>query len=146
MPLKQGTYSIASGFGPSSGTSQLGLDFAADDGTPFYAAQSGTIAYIGAASGLGQWIVSDHPAESGGGTTVYGQMWNAFATGLSPRRLGRGQVADRLRRLQRQIHRRARAFRSAPHRVGGRLPDRPAAMAVQRPRARQPRTRTTPGW
>ncbi|MGW4240900.1 peptidoglycan DD-metalloendopeptidase family protein [Nocardia sp. NPDC004722] len=83
MPLKQGTYSIASGFGPRWGTSHLGLDFAADDGTPFYAAQSGTVAYIGDASGFGQWIVIDHPAESGGGTTVYGHMWNAYATGLS---------------------------------------------------------------
>ena len=26
----------------------------------------------------------DHPAPAGGGTTVYGHMWDAFATGLKP--------------------------------------------------------------
>ncbi|WP_433662439.1 peptidoglycan DD-metalloendopeptidase family protein [Nocardia sp. CA-128927] len=83
MPLEQGTYTIASGFGPRWGAMHLGLDFAAADGTPIYAAQSGTVAYIGAASGFGQWIVLDHPQEAGGGTTVYGHMWDAYATGLS---------------------------------------------------------------
>lgn len=82
MPMKAGTYSIASGFGPRWGTQHRGLDFAAADGTPIYAAQAGTVAHIGSAQGFGQWIVVDHPAEDGAGTTVYGHMWNAFATGL----------------------------------------------------------------
>ncbi|MFI8976924.1 peptidoglycan DD-metalloendopeptidase family protein [Nocardia asteroides] len=77
------TYQISSGFGPRWGTQHLGLDFAADDGTPIYAAQAGTVAHIGAATGFGQWIVLDHPTQSGGATTVYGHMWDAFATGLS---------------------------------------------------------------
>lgn len=81
-PLRDGTYQLASGFGPRWGTVHRGLDFAAQDGTPIYAAQAGRVAHIGSASGFGQWIVIDHPAAAGAGTTVYGHMWNAFATGL----------------------------------------------------------------
>ncbi|RJO79303.1 hypothetical protein D5S18_02940 [Nocardia panacis] len=83
MPLAEGTYTLASGFGPRWGTLHYGLDFAAADGTPIYAAQAGTVAYIGAAQGFGQWIVLDHPESAGGGATVYGHMWDAYATGLS---------------------------------------------------------------
>lgn len=93
MPLKQGTYQIASGFGPRWGTTHLGLDFAADDGTPIYAVQAGTVVHIGAAQGFGQWIVIDHPSEAGGGTTVYGHMWDSAATGLrSGDRVEAGQL------------------------------------------------------
>ena len=59
-----------------------GTDFAAPDGTPFYAVADGTVQYIGKASGYGQWIVIDHPASVGGGCSEYGHMWNAYATGL----------------------------------------------------------------
>jgi hypothetical protein len=59
-----------------------GQDFAASDGTRIYAAQAGTVVYIGAAQGFGQWIVIDHPTAAGSGTTVYGHMWHAAATGL----------------------------------------------------------------
>lgn len=59
-----------------------GTDFAAPDGTPFYAVAGGTVQFIGKASGYGQWIVVDHPASEGGGCAEYGHMWNAFATGL----------------------------------------------------------------
>ncbi|MDZ7883414.1 MAG: M23 family metallopeptidase [Mycobacterium sp.] len=86
LPMKPGTYKLSSGFGPRWGSQHRGLDFAAADGTPIYAAQAGTVAHIGASggpkSGFGQWIVVDHPASDGAGTTVYGHMWNAFATGL----------------------------------------------------------------
>lgn len=82
FPMRDGTYQLSSGFGARWGSQHLGLDFAAKDGTPIYAAQAGTVAYIGNASGFGQWIVIDHPADAGAGTTVYGHMWNAFATGL----------------------------------------------------------------
>lgn len=93
FPLRDGTYQLSSGFGPRWGTVHRGLDFAAKDGTPIYAAQAGTVAYIGGASGFGQWIVLDHPAEDGAGTTVYGHMWNAFATGLKAGdRVGAGQL------------------------------------------------------
>ncbi|WP_328287051.1 M23 family metallopeptidase, partial [Mycobacteroides abscessus] len=82
FPLKAGSFRWGSGFGPRSGTAHLGQDFEAVDGTPIYAAQGGDVAYIGAAAGFGQWIVLDHPVVEGAGTTVYGHMWNAFATGL----------------------------------------------------------------
>lgn len=59
-----------------------GVDFAAPEQTKIYASQAGTVVHIGRADGFGQWIVIDHPAEAGGGTTVYGHMWDAHATGL----------------------------------------------------------------
>ncbi|QBP29688.1 lysin A [Mycobacterium phage Typha] len=82
LPLKEGTFRWGSPFGWRPGGDHYGQDFEAADGTPIYAAQAGTVAYIGAASGFGQWIVIDHPAADGAGTTVYGHMWDAFATGL----------------------------------------------------------------
>ena len=84
MPLKAGTYHLSSPFGPRDRQMHWGQDFAANDGTHIYAAQAGSVQYIGAAQGFGQWIVIDHPAPAGGGTTVYGHMWDAFATGLKP--------------------------------------------------------------
>ena len=85
MPLMAGTYRLSSPFGPRDRQMHWGQDFAANDGTPIYAAQAGSVQYIGAARGFGQWIVIDHPAPAGGGTTVYGHMWDAFATGLKLR-------------------------------------------------------------
>lgn len=81
-PMRQGTYFLSSPFGPRDGGFHYGQDFGADDGTPIYAAQAGTVVYIGNAQGFGQWIVLDHSDTEGSGTTVYGHMWNAFATGL----------------------------------------------------------------
>lgn len=82
MPMRKGTYQITSRFGPRSGGMHWGQDFGAQDGTKIYAAQAGTVVHIGSADGFGQWIVIDHPGSAGHGTTVYGHMWNAFATGL----------------------------------------------------------------
>lgn len=81
-PMRDGTYFLSSPFGPRDGGFHYGQDFGADDGTPIYAAQAGTVVYIGYADGFGQWIVLDHDDTEGSGTTVYGHMWNAFATGL----------------------------------------------------------------
>lgn len=81
-PMKKDSYTISSGWGPRAGGFHYGLDFAAPDGTPFYACAGGRVLFIGAAQGYGQWIVIDHPASEGGGCTEYGHMWNAFATGL----------------------------------------------------------------
>lgn len=70
-----------------------GTDFAAPDGTPIHAVADGTVQYIGAATGYGQWIVIDHPDRVGGGCSEYGHMWNAFATGLSVGdRVSKGQI------------------------------------------------------
>jgi len=57
-----------------------GQDFAANDGTPIYAAADSVVEYIGEAQGFGQWIVLRHNGT--GESSVYGHMWNAFATGL----------------------------------------------------------------
>ncbi len=81
-PLQHSMCTLSSPFGPRSGGFHRGQDFAAADGTPIFAAQTGTVAHIGPAAGFGQWIVLDHPNSAGGGSTVYGHMWNAFATGL----------------------------------------------------------------
>lgn len=77
--MKAGTYTLSSGFGPRWGGQHYGLDFAAADGTPIHAAEAGVVEYIGQASGFGQWIVLRHES---GQRTVYGHMWDAFATGL----------------------------------------------------------------
>jgi Peptidase family M23 len=82
MPLHAGTFHISSKFGLRGGGMHWGTDFAARDGTNIYAAQAGTVEHIGSAQGFGQWIVIDHPTEAGSGTTVYGHMWDAHATGL----------------------------------------------------------------
>ena len=80
MPLKAGTYHLSSPFDPRDRQMHWWQDFAANDGTPIYAAQAGSVQYIRATQGFGQWIVIDHPAPARGGTTVYGHMWDAFAT------------------------------------------------------------------
>lgn len=87
-PLPRDTIRITSRFegrtNPITGAPEnhSGTDFAAPDGTPFYAVADGTVQYIGEASGYGQWIVIDHPASVGGGCSEMGHMWDAFATGL----------------------------------------------------------------
>lgn len=97
-PLPKDTYRISSRFegrtNPVTGVAEhhSGTDMAAHDGTPFYACADGTVLYIGAASGYGQWIVLDHDDAAGGGVTEYGHMWDAFATGL--------QVGDKVQRGQ----------------------------------------------
>lgn len=83
IPLKKDTYLVSAGFRTGDGKRHPGIDFAAADGTPIFAAQAGSVLRIGAVDGLGQWVVLDHPPEEGGGATVYGHMWNASATGLA---------------------------------------------------------------
>ncbi|RDI32470.1 glycosyl hydrolase family 25 [Rhodococcus sp. AG1013] len=81
-PMPESAFTLSSGFGQRWGSLHAGQDFAAPDGTPFYACQGGTVLYIGPADGYGQWIVLDHSDADGSGVTEYGHMWNAFATGL----------------------------------------------------------------
>lgn len=87
-PLPRDSFTITSRFAGRTNPvtdrpeNHSGTDFAVSDDTPFYACAGGTVLYIGAASGYGQWIVIDHPDSEGGGVSEYGHMWNAFATGL----------------------------------------------------------------
>lgn len=97
-PLPKNQINITSRFAgrinPITGRAEnhSGVDFAAPDGTPFHAVADGTVQYIGPASGYGQWIVIDHPAEVGGGCSEYGHMWDAYATGH--------KVGDKVRKGQ----------------------------------------------
>lgn len=78
MPLKLGTYTISSGYGPRWGTFHAGLDFAAPLGTPIYAAADGVIIEgrdraAGSVSGFGNWIWQDSQAQHGV-DLIYGHM------------------------------------------------------------------------
>jgi len=66
-PLTEGR--IVSSFGPRSGTFHDGIDIAATEGTPVYAAHSGSVVYAGnRLSGYGNLVILRH---SSGLTTVY---------------------------------------------------------------------------
>ena len=61
LPLKRGTFTISSGFGPRWGTMHQGLDFAAPIGTPIYAPFDGKVVQgsdraPGTVSGFYNWV------------------------------------------------------------------------------------------
>ena len=94
-PLERG-HVITSNFGPRWGTMHFGVDFGRDGGSggmPVFAVQGGTVVMVGPASGFGQWVVVDHPAEDGGGTTVYGHVIPEVRQG---RRVEAGQRIARI--------------------------------------------------
>lgn len=74
-PMKRGTYTISSPFGPRGGAPHNGTDLAAPIGTPIYAASAGKVAEAGPASGFGNWIIVDFTDENGNPAShVYGHM------------------------------------------------------------------------
>lgn len=78
MPLKEGAYTLSSGYGPRWGTFHAGLDFAAPLGTPIYAVADGVIIEgkdraPGSVSGFGNWIWQDSQRELGV-DIIYGHM------------------------------------------------------------------------
>lgn len=76
MPVPKGFY-VTSHFGPRWGTVHYGTDFGNGGGSgghPIYAVKDMTVTMAGPASGFGQWIVGDHHANVGGGTSVYGHI------------------------------------------------------------------------
>lgn len=74
-PMKPGSFSISSGFGPRNGVQHRGTDFAADTGTPILAAAPGEVIRAGPATGFGRWIVIKHQVKGKRVDTVYGHMW-----------------------------------------------------------------------
>lgn len=59
------------------GAVHWGVDFGREGGSggnAVYAVRAGTVTMSGPAHGFGQWVVIDHPASAGGGTTVYGHI------------------------------------------------------------------------
>lgn len=76
MPVKHG-FEVTSSFGPRWGTIHYGTDFGRPGGCggePVFAIRAGTVTNAGPASGFGRWVCVDHPAEVGGGLSVYGHV------------------------------------------------------------------------
>ena len=77
MPLKPGTYTLTSGFGPRlspggvGSTVHLGVDLGAPIGTPIYAVGAGTVIESGPVAGFGNWILIKH---GGVISSSYGHM------------------------------------------------------------------------
>ncbi|MBB5915271.1 hypothetical protein BJY24_004138 [Nocardia transvalensis] len=91
---------VTSGFGPRAEGFHWGCDFGRAGGSagmPVYAAQAGTVVMAGAAGGFGGpdpagWLVVDHPADDGAGTTVYGHIVREVSLGAhvaAGQRIGR---------------------------------------------------------
>ncbi|MFF5037515.1 peptidoglycan DD-metalloendopeptidase family protein [Nocardia salmonicida] len=74
FPLKEGTYTVSDTFG-SRGGAHLGVDLAAPDGTPIYAATDGEVSAAGTASGFGHWVVVDSTVGGQKVSIVYGHEW-----------------------------------------------------------------------
>lgn len=68
---------FSSPFGMRWGVMHQGIDIAAPEGTPIYAASAGTVIAAGPASGFGLWVVIDH---GDGIVTVYGHMRTMFVS------------------------------------------------------------------
>ncbi|MEV0298478.1 glycoside hydrolase domain-containing protein [Nocardia sp. NPDC050710] len=87
-PLARGRI-LTSPFGPRDSGFHWGIDLGrrgGSGGLPVYAAQAGMVVFAGPASGFGGpdpagWVVVDHPAEDGGGTTVYGHVIREVTVG-----------------------------------------------------------------
>ena len=99
-PMKPGTYTVSSGFGPRWGTNHNGQDFAAPLGTPIYATEDGVIVEgndrsPGSVGGFGNWIWQDSQRECGR-DFVYGHMRHADIYVRKGDRVKAGQLIARV--------------------------------------------------
>lgn len=95
MPVERGFY-VTSHFGARWGTTHYGTDFGCDGGSggkPIFSVRDGVVNRVGTAAGFGQWITVDHPAEVGGGTSVYGHIIPEVKLG---QRVSEGQRIGRI--------------------------------------------------
>jgi murein DD-endopeptidase MepM/ murein hydrolase activator NlpD len=69
LPIPKGKFVVSSCFEPRWGTFHYGVDMAAPEGTPFYAAGDGVVIEAGPMSGFGNAIMIEH---ADGTITVYG--------------------------------------------------------------------------
>ncbi|WNJ61985.1 peptidoglycan DD-metalloendopeptidase family protein [Nocardia seriolae] len=75
-PISPSQFTVSDTFGARGGT-HMGIDMAAPNGTPIYAAADGLVVASGAASGFGDWVVIDSLDGSGRRySTVYGHMYD----------------------------------------------------------------------
>lgn len=79
IPMASGTYTISSGWGMRDGGMHNGSDFAAQVGTPVYAAADGEVMIAGPMSGYGHVIVVQHNLNGQRVDTLYAHM---FADGV----------------------------------------------------------------
>lgn len=78
-PLKAGSFTLSSPYGPRAGGFHHGQDFAAPIGTPIYAVADGVIEKAGTASGFGDWIVEKSTI---GGQVIGFVYGHEFPSGL----------------------------------------------------------------
>lgn len=99
-PMKNGTYTLSSGYGARWGTFHAGLDFAAPLGTPIYAVADGVIMQgadraPGSVSGFGNWVWQDSQKECGK-DFIYGHMRHHEIYVRAGQRVQEGQLIARV--------------------------------------------------
>lgn len=161
MPVASGAI-LTSGFGPRGGTQHRGADYGRTGGSggdAVYAAQGGTVVYVGAATGFGGpdpagWIVIDHPAADGAGTTVYGhiirdaqiRVGTRVEAGqrigiINPSQSTNGNVAPHLHfEVHPTVWRAGSQIDPVPWLAGAQWPNEAASNTVQKPETQQVKT------
>lgn len=99
MPLKEGTYAVSDTFG-SRGGAHVGVDYAANLGTPIYAVADGFIVEgadraPGSVGGFGNWVWQDSQTEFGK-DFIYGHMRHADIYVRGGDRVKAGQLIARV--------------------------------------------------
>lgn len=90
-PMREGA--LSSTFGPRNGTFHDGIDIAAPEGSPVYAARAGRVIYSDRIPGYGNIVIVDH---DGGLTTVYAH--NSRNEVSEGDRIAEGQLVSRVGR------------------------------------------------